>query len=375
MHLDYLVTPSLITLGGALLAWVSMRRILSMQHKSLLRWRRITASAILVVITVFATAVAATSGLNTIMLHHSHATMPGRTYSVDGHTMRLYCVGSGSPTLVLDAGLGSDGLIWGGVQPVLAKTTRVCSYDRAGLGWSDTLPPPRDADHVAHELHRLLETATIAGPIVLMGHSIAGIYIRAYASLYPENLAGLIFLDSSTPMQQRNPAFRIRETNVRMAWTQLLLARAGYSMGLPRLVGACSFSSPGFEPQAARLEGEAHCHQQVSASAAELAGIESSGEETVDTGPYGAMPVLVLSRDNSRAATDSRMADVETVWNQMQEDLKKLSTRSRRIIARGSGHFIQLNRSALIEKEVPLFIERIRGTVPQPQDYGSTTIE
>jgi pimeloyl-ACP methyl ester carboxylesterase len=87
------------------------------------------------------------------------------------------------------------------------------------------------------------------------------------------------------------------------------------------------------------------------------------------------MPVLVLSRDNSRAATDSRMADVETVWNQMQEDLKKLSTRSRRIIARGSGHFIQLNRPDLIEKEVPLFIERIRGTVPQPQDYGSTTIE
>ena len=87
---------------------------------------------------------------------------------------------------MLDAGLGNDGLIWGGVQPVLAKTTRVCSYDRAGFGWSDALPPPRDADHIAAELHGLADGGrTSTAPIVLMGHSIAGMYIRDYATRYP----------------------------------------------------------------------------------------------------------------------------------------------------------------------------------------------
>jgi pimeloyl-ACP methyl ester carboxylesterase len=94
---------------------------------------------------------------------------------------------------VLEAGGGNDGLNWGGVQPVLAHTTQVCSYDRAGFGGSDTLPPPRDADHVTGELHALLHAAGINFPIVLMGHSVGGLFIRDYASHYPNEGAGLIF--------------------------------------------------------------------------------------------------------------------------------------------------------------------------------------
>ena len=146
-----------------------------------------------------------------MMLHHTSASRPGATYEVDGHRMHMDCVGNGSPTIVLDAGLGDDGLIWGGVQPVLAKSTRVCSYDRAGFGLSDALPGPRDADHIAAELHGLLAAAGIDGPIVLMGHSIAGIYIRDYATKYPADVAGLIFVDGSTPLQDQNPAFKALE--------------------------------------------------------------------------------------------------------------------------------------------------------------------
>ena len=113
------------------------------------------------------------------------------------------CTGSGSPTLILDAGLGDDSLIWGGVQPVLARTTRVCAYDRAGWGLSQAVPGPQDANHIADELHGLLTVAGITGPVVLMGHSIAGMYIRAYASRYPAEVAGLIFVDASTPSRMR----------------------------------------------------------------------------------------------------------------------------------------------------------------------------
>jgi pimeloyl-ACP methyl ester carboxylesterase len=128
--------------------------------------------------------------------------------------MRIYCTGSGSPTVVLDAGLGNDALIWGGVQPELSKTTRVCAYDRAGFGGSDARPAPRDADHIAGELHELLLQAKVTGPIVLMGHSIAGIYMRDYATRYPADLAGIVFVDGSTPLQNRNPAF-----NTLFNWT------------------------------------------------------------------------------------------------------------------------------------------------------------
>ena len=89
----------------------------------------------------------------------------------------------------------------------LSKATRVCSYDRAGFGWSDPRPDPRDADHIVAELHGLLSAAAIAGPIVLIGHSIAGLYIRDYTARYPANVAGLVFVDASTPLQDdRFPA-------------------------------------------------------------------------------------------------------------------------------------------------------------------------
>ena len=93
------------------------------------------------------------------------------------------------------------------------------------------------------------------------------------------------------------------------------------------------------------------------------------------TGPYGALPILIFSQDPVKATSDGEPADIAAAWNQMQEDLKKLSTRSRRIVARGSPHYIQLVRAGLIEREVPVFIEQIRGTAPEPAEYGSTTTE
>src|SRR6202035_355838 len=129
-------------------------------------------------------------------------------------------------------------LIWGGVQPVLAKTTRVCSYDRAGFGWSDALPPPRDADHIAAELHGLLAAAKVDGPIVLMGHSIAGMYIRDYATRYPADVVGLIFIDGSTPLQNRNPAFKAAFAKGPLDAIRSLQRRAPFWLGIPRLSGA-----------------------------------------------------------------------------------------------------------------------------------------
>jgi len=375
MDFPYVVVPALIVLLGILIAWLSTRRILSLQRKSYPRWRKITERIVLSLVALAAVAVAGSSGWNAIVLYQFRHPPPGETYLVDGHEMRIECTGSGSPTIVLDAGLGNDGLIWGGVQPVLAKTTRVCSYDRAGFGWSDALPPPRDADHIAAELHALLAAAKINGPIVLMGHSIAGIYIRDYATRYPADVSGLIFVDGSTPLQNRNPAFKAHDATGLPSRSLMLLDRAAFAAGIPRLLGRCSRSFPGFDARAARLEAEDRCHEPFGAIAGETESVDRSGEETVHGGPYGALPILIFSQDPAKALADGEPAEVAKVWNQMQEDLKQLSTRSQRMIAKGSGHYIQLNRAELIERQVPVFIEQIRGTAPEPTDYGSTKTE
>ncbi len=375
MDIHYVVIPALIVLAGILVAWFSTRRLVLLRRKDYPGWRKLTERIVLSLMALGAIAIAACSGYNAVALRRFRWHPPGRMYMVNGHKMRIDCTGSGSPTIALDAGLGNDGLIWGGVQPVLAKTTRVCSYDRAGFGWSDALPPPRDADHIAAELHGLLSAAGIGGPIVLMGHSISGIYIRDYATRYPEDVAGLIFVDGSTPLQNRNSAFRGTEEKGAAAWARMLQMRALFDVGIPRVFGQCSQKFPGFDASAAKLQAEDLCHVQWGSIAAEEDSFDRSGEETIHTGPYGALPILIFSQDTGKAAAEGEPVAMGKAWDQMQEDLKKLSTRSRRIIAKGSTHYIQMDRADLIEREVPLFIEQVRSTTPEPASYGSTTRE
>jgi pimeloyl-ACP methyl ester carboxylesterase len=294
--------------------------------------------------------------------------------------MHIDCTGSGSPAIVLDAGLGNDALAWSAVQPELSKNTRVCSYDRAGFGWSDALSGPRDADHIAAELHDLLREAGVTGSIVLMGHSIAGVYMRDFATRYPGDLAGIVFVDGATPLPDRylTPAMKAATPRRPPQWITMSLVKFAFRAGIPRLFGVCSQPMKGLDARTAKLLAEDMCHTNVGAVAAELESIDRSGEETIHTGPYGALPILILSHDPAKALSGKppqQMVDMENQWSKVQEDFKSLSTHSRRIIARDSGHAIQIDRADLIEKEVPLFIQQIRGTAPQPTNYGSTLTE
>jgi len=125
---------------------------------------------------------------------------PGQMVDVGGYRLHLYCVGKnveGSPTVILEHGLGATSAAWARVQPEIAQTTRVCAYDRAGMGWSDPGPAPRDAEHIVTELHSLLQNAGIPGPYVLVGWSFGGLYVRMYAGKYPTEVSGIVLLDSS----------------------------------------------------------------------------------------------------------------------------------------------------------------------------------
>ena len=127
----------------------------------------------------------------------STTAMPGHLIDVGGHRLYVHCTGSGSPTVVLVSGLAEASVYWGGwIAPAVAQNTTVCAYDRAGQGWSDPPASPQDGVAVATDLHTLLDHGQIPGPYVLVGHSTGGVYARIFAARYPDQVAGMVLLDS-----------------------------------------------------------------------------------------------------------------------------------------------------------------------------------
>ena len=121
----------------------------------------------------------------------------GRLIDVGGHKLYLNCVGSGSPTVVLEPGAGATSSQLGWITPAVARSTRVCVYDRAGRGWSEPADSPQDGAQIATDLHTLLHRGGVTGPYVLAGHSFGGLYVRIFAAHYPDEVAGLVLVDST----------------------------------------------------------------------------------------------------------------------------------------------------------------------------------
>ncbi len=122
---------------------------------------------------------------------------PGKLIDVGGYRLHINCTGAGRTTVILDAGLGGSSLDWSRVQPGVATFTRVCSYDRAGYGWSDSGPKPRTSGRIVAELHALLVKAGIPGPYILVGQSFGGLNVRLYAYTYPHEVVGMVLVDAS----------------------------------------------------------------------------------------------------------------------------------------------------------------------------------
>jgi len=156
---------------------------------------------------------------------------PGEMVDVGEHLLHLNCLGQGSPTIVLDGGWGYTSVEWSGwVQPEVAEHTRVCAYDRAGMGWSEPGPSPLDATRAASELHTLLQKADEEGPYVLVGHSLVGLYSRVYAERYPEEVAGMVLVDSTHPDQFEGSGLALTMNRV-VGIVGPLIAR----VGIPRV--------------------------------------------------------------------------------------------------------------------------------------------
>src|SRR5919202_5800173 len=167
---------------------------------------------------------------------------PGQMVDVGGYRLHINCTGAGSPTVVVESGWGDMSAAWWWVQPQVAKTTRICTYDRAGMGWSEASPAPRVAREYVKELHTLLANAHEPGPYVLVGHSMGGFTVRVYAHDYPADVVGVVLVDAqdlpaaggAAPMPAPKPGENsMASLLARIGLVRLLAAPLGSVENLP----------------------------------------------------------------------------------------------------------------------------------------------
>lgn len=253
--------------------------------------------------------------------------------------LHLHCQGSGSPTVILESGQGGLSTDWAWIQPGVAQSTRVCAYDRAGVGWSDPGPSPRDARQIVQELHTLLDKAELPGPYVLVGHSYGGLYTRAYAGTYPDEVAGVVLVDASHPEQwQRLPG--AQQQFQRIEWTYRV-ARVLYRVGIIRLINYNAVN-PAMPPQqGAEHKAMADTTRFVDTAAQEFNASAATSAQVLAAGMLADVPLFVLS-----ATEHGAPPEVEQLAQELQLELAALSTNNVHKIVPGADH-----ASLLIEEE------------------------
>jgi pimeloyl-ACP methyl ester carboxylesterase len=274
---------------------------------------------------------------------------PGQLVDVGGYRLHINCTGEGSPTVVIESGWRDFSATWGWVQPEVAKTTRICTYDRAGMGWSEASPQPRTAREFAKELHTLLEKANVPGPYVLVGHSMGGYTVRVYAHDYPEEVAGLVLIDpqnlsiedGTTP----NPAPKPGRNSL-----PSLMARIGVVRLLAGPLGAI-LDLPEGDKQA--YTANAVTPGGVQSYLDEGMGMSEGGAQARAVTTLGTLPLIVLSRGKDM--------DAESAASQAR--YLQLSTDSQHLVADQSGHRIMIEQPEAAIAAILQMVEEIHQTV------------
>jgi pimeloyl-ACP methyl ester carboxylesterase len=251
---------------------------------------------------------------------------PGEMVNVGTHSLHINCLGEGSPTVILEAANLGMSAHWVRVQQQLAQTTRVCAYDRAGMGWSESGPEPRDARQISSELHTLLEGAAgIEGPYVLVGHSYGGLYARMYAARYSDETAGVVLVDSTHPEQfTRSPEGRaMYEQNNRLGAVLPLLTR----FGVIRLSNYYPAHPDLPQQQRAQIEAFNSSTQQVSTTVEEFRATPETSAQVRSAGSLGETLLAVISAGEQPSS-----------WLEMQEELAALSPNSIHRVVEGATH-------------------------------------
>jgi pimeloyl-ACP methyl ester carboxylesterase len=280
---------------------------------------------------------------------------PGQLVDVGGYRLHLLVMGEGQPgpTVILDSGMVSFSSNWGWVQPEVAKVAPVVAYDRAGLGWSDPGPKPRDAEQSARELHTALERVGIAGPFVLAGHSYGGLAVRSFAALYPDEVAGVVLVDGSHPDQW-----------ARFGLSSKILGYGNLVSSVVARFGVFRLFDKEYKLLADGLPARAYAELMAfgrtpralaTAGNAALAWDARTRPQVNAAGGLGDRPLIVLS-----VTEQPRMGEKLTA---MQAELPGLSSQSRHITVDGAYHeglLAQQDDARVVTKSILQVVDAVR---------------
>ncbi|MBI2748408.1 MAG: alpha/beta hydrolase [Burkholderiales bacterium] len=291
-------------------------------------------------------------------------TMPSQLVDVGhGRRMNIHCTGSGSPAVILEAGLGADMTTWALVQPKISAKTTACSYDRAGLGYSDASNRPSTVGHMVEDLHALLQAARVPPPYVLVGHSAAGMSIRVFADRYPDEVAGLVSVDSSH--ENQSTRFWAIGSGSKAQWDASLsddercveYAKKGLLNGTPEYKKCVSdnfflrsYFSDAINEAQERVASTVR-YQAAGASENRAVFYVSADETRATRKKFGDMPIIALThspypknKDETQEERDKRTL----LWEALHTEIAAMSTRGINVIVPNSGHYIQFDQPQIV---------------------------
>jgi pimeloyl-ACP methyl ester carboxylesterase len=296
---------------------------------------------------------------------------PGKLVDVGGYRLHINSTGEGSPVLILDAGWSDCSLNWCLVQPEVAKFTRVCSYDRAGTGWSDVGPSSRSSLQIVRELHTLLKTAGIPGPYVLVGHSFGGCNVRLFAHEYPQEVAGLVLVDSAVEDQWPRLPESVKRLYAQMQqqlWDGRPLSKFGiirlfYLRPNPKLPVAVQAADMSLRSRTPYLD--TICREW------ELIPNESAAQVRAAASlPPVPMFVLTAGQHTDQAppgVTPEDFAQWNALLREMQADLASRCPNSIHLTVTNSTHLIPLDRPTAIVGAIRQVVAAARKQTALPQ--------
>jgi pimeloyl-ACP methyl ester carboxylesterase len=249
--------------------------------------------------------------------------MRGELVDVGHYRLHLECAGTGAPTVIIEPGGGAAAATLGWISPAVARDTRVCVYDRAGKGWSDAAPTPPDGAQIATDLHTLLERGNVPGPYVLAGHSFGGLYVMRYAAQYPDEVAGMVLIDSTAPSDMPVALQESSGYSVLKHVSALLSTTA--RLGLGRLLaGGGSLPAP-YQDEANTGAATA---KSMAAFVEEYAVAGRSVSEAGELANLGGKPLYVLTAELGNSPG----------WTEHQDAMATLSTDSVHRVVPGATH-------------------------------------
>jgi pimeloyl-ACP methyl ester carboxylesterase len=308
---------------------------------------------------------------------------PGKLVDVGGWRLHLNCTGevrASQPTVILESGSGDFSVEWSLVQPGVARFARVCSYDRGGDGWSDLGPHPRTMRQIVYELHTLLDRAGVKPPLVLVGHSYGGWLVRLYASTYPADVVGMVLVEAGAdnPWRMLPDGKLVRSSDLATGWpipavkvsNPLRVSDIPPGALSQMRAGAQEAATHANEPPRDKLPADAQRMRtwtlaQLGHIAAAVNPFENEelaalrAERAKSQHPLGDMPLIVLARGRSEEDGPDGKA-FEQEHRRDHAAIAAMSRKGKLVIARNSGHHVQLDEPDLVIKSIREVVEAVR---------------